>query len=875
MTARFTSEGQRRLFSRVTSGLASIGYSEDLLEIDYEYRDYLAPDAPLREIQAACFGRLPVDYETALLGVAASNGESGRTLVNSHRALGSPLILEVGDDKVRVWAVGRDESATREAIPPLSGDEFPNWIKAQADALGPREFLRTKNIRHGESQLFQGSLFAGLIPELEERIAGLLEPRLTAAFQVGISTYRSETGRRPDEATLFKLAFWMLTGKVFFDRQHSKFRSLGNAPTPNDVLERVAEHYNEDVGRLLTETTREAVLDRIWGLMDFRHLSVEVLSQIWSRTLVTDATRERLGIHRTPYSLVRYIVDRMPLEPLPAAGEFVVEPCCGSAVFLVAALNRMRDIIGAGMSALERHKYFRKVLRGFERDQFGKEIAKLCLALSDYPNANHWFIEPTDVLKQSDVFQTTLAAARVVMCNPPYGTFDKKERQSYPEQSMHRALAVLDRVLAFLAPGGSLGFVLPRVFIDSRGYKHARHRIASRFANIELVTLPDKGWEFADQETVLLIATNPRSVNSTSPTQVRHRHVRESGWQEFDWLHQVGTEGRKRVTPVEAKESLAIPELDSLWQSLSPRATIGTQAEVHRGIEWNKDLTDDDGNETGWRDKLVQETRFPGSRRGIPPLPQSLYSKAERTIHSFEPPMALRWLDMSDKHRRGNAHDYQWDRSKVILNAVTRSRGKWRIAAFADSEGLVCYQNLTGVWPHDARNSVLFAAILNGPLANAYATDHEGKRHVTNDTIEAIPLPHIDDKLRRDVESLVATYVQAVSDADEAIMTPNRYGKADEALRRLDARVLRAYQLMPRQERLLLDYFNDDHIHYGRQVPFKFTNYFPENMEMYLTLHEYLSPKRQRSTMGRLLTAPKPPKSVRDALKSAADMHTQ
>lgn len=869
MVAHFTSESQRRLFSRVTSALASIGYRGDLLETEYKYLDYLSPTTPQREIDAACFGRVPADYETALLGITVANGISGRALINAHRALCSPLILEVGSETVGIWTVGqseRDTSRTKE----LDGESFSNWVAGNAHLLNPKEFLRTKNIRQGEPRLYQRSLFAGLIPELEERISEILEPRLIGAFEAGLKTYKDETGRVAPEATLFKLAFWILTGKVFFDRRHKDFVSLGNSPTPDDVVARVGEHYKEPAGRLLTDSTRQSVFDHIWTKMDFRNLSVEVLSQIWSRTLVTKETRDRLGIHRTPHSIVKYIVDRMPLDPLPKTNELVVEPCCGSAVFLVAALNRMRDVLGQEMSAKERHKYFTQVLRGFEKDPFGAEIGRLCLALSDYPNANGWKVEPADVLR-SKSFPETIESASIVLCNPPYGTFNDEEREEYAGHSIHRPVAILNRVLDSLSANGVLGFVLPRVFIDSPGYKNARERVANRFANVELLTLPDKGWEFADQETVLLIATEPQS--KTNRVRLTHRKVRENGWQDFDWFHKVSSEDSKEVQPAEARESFALPELRKLWVHLKRHTTIGDVAEGHRGIQWNKDLTKD-GVETGWREKLIQRKKFPNSRRGIPPTPRSIYSKEQRAIYSFSEPKTLAWLDVSDEHRNRNAHDYPWEKPKVILNAITKSRGKWRIAAFADTDGLVCYQNLTAVWPKNEDDLLVLTAVLNSPLANAYATTHEGKKHLTVETILSVPMPRIDAKLRTDIACLVGSYLAELND-DKFLLGSDCDAKADAALRKIDARILKAYGLTPRQERELLDYFNNDWIEYGRQVPFRFTNYFPDDLESYFTLDEYLSTKMRRSTIDRLLKTPKPPPSVIDALNCAAEMHSK
>jgi len=169
---------------------------------------------------------------------------------------------------------------------------------------------------------------------LEERLTEILDPQLTQAFKDGWRTYESVTGSEPSESRLFKVAFWLLTGKVFADRRHPRFADLVGDADVDDVLARVASHYyDEPVGDLLNRPTREAIFKRIWLSMDFRNLSVEALSQTWSRTLVTPDTRRRLGIHRTRRSIVRYIVDRIPFEEFAPQDRYVLEPCSAVRAF--------------------------------------------------------------------------------------------------------------------------------------------------------------------------------------------------------------------------------------------------------------------------------------------------------------------------------------------------------------------------------------------------------------------------------------------------------------------------------------------------------------------------------------------------------------
>ena len=247
------------------------------------------------------------------------------------------MVLEIQDETIGIWAVSREEGS---AYLEHSVDEvgFRRWITDNEKALQPNEFLRTKEGVGRVPTFFQPSLFAGLIPELELKIRKSLDPILLRAIKAGVDAYRGAKGCDPPERELFKLAFWILTGKVFADRNHKDFADLDSPGSPEIVLNRVAKHYNQTEYKLLNHEAREAVFSHVWGRTDFRNLSVEVLSQIWSRTLVSEETRKKLGIHRTRRSIVRYIVDRIPFEFFNLEHRRVLEPCSGSATFLVAAL---------------------------------------------------------------------------------------------------------------------------------------------------------------------------------------------------------------------------------------------------------------------------------------------------------------------------------------------------------------------------------------------------------------------------------------------------------------------------------------------------------------------------------------------------------
>ena len=85
--------------------------------------------------------------------------------------------------------------------------------------------------------------------------------------------------------------------------------------------------------------------------------------------------------------------------------------------------------------------------------------------------------------------------------------------------------------------------------------------------------------------------------------------------------------------------------------------------------------------------------RIPGeTREGVAPGAKiSLFQKPD-TKH----------LVIRPEDQRGKAYELPWDLPKVILNKARRSRGPWRVSAFADFDRLACYQTFIAVWPHDA-----------------------------------------------------------------------------------------------------------------------------------------------------------------------------
>ena len=157
-----------------------------------------------------------------------------------------------------------------------------------------------------------------------------------------------------------------------------------------------------------------------------------------------------------------------------------------------------------------------------------------------------------------------------------------------------------------------------------------------------------------------------------------------------------------------------------------------------------------------------------------------------------------------------------------------------RAAATLDKEGLVCSQQFFGLWPHEAVSDVellTFAAILNGPVANAFLAIHSPANRMRISAVEQIPVPSALPIRAGDLTTeylRLLTQPQALRQDDE---------KLESLLTQIDAAALSAYDLPPRLERQLLDYFR----HADRPVAHPWRHWDASNATAGLTLAERVS----------------------------------
>jgi hypothetical protein len=767
------------VLEKIKMQFAGLGYRGELWQENYSFEDWFLPDNPKRIAPAVAFGRTPLAYDSACFVLLfSSDAISGSNLIGDFRAIGAPLALVVSGQQFALWSVGRNQETTK-LIQQFDAGTAVEEFRNHADEWSPMSVLRAKTIAPAIPGVRQLDFFdLGLIPALEAQITPKLDRLLRDVLASTQQAHLSSTGRKADPKKLFPLIFRLLAAKVLHDRNEGGFGSL-NERDAEKALEMVKSYYDSSSPIIEDKHTRTIAAELLWKSLDFRHLSVEVLAYIYENTLVDSKIRQRLSTHSTPHAIARYIVRHLPFNEIAADRPLIVEPCSGYGIFLVASLQRLREMMPPSASAEERHTHFVKVLRGFEVDSFAYEVSKLCLMLADLPNHNGWKLRNIDVF-MSDDFLSSVKEASVVLCNPPFRKFTKPERVKYGDlRSVFMPAEIIHRVLDNLGENAMIGFVLPNQFTDGKNYRDVRKRIAESFEHVEIVNLPERDIFYTSQHpAVLLLATG--NLARKAHLSVAFVQVSEKDKSAFLCHHSYTRRDEVFMSPEEAEKSLAVAPLSRLWKELVGRTDLSSIAEIHRGIAW-KEFDPD---------VCYSLTPKPGYHDG--------YGRADDAdLQQFIAPRQI-YLNVDPKNiRRG--YNHAWEKPKVIVNAARISVGTWRYAAFLDEEGFLCSQRFHGLWPKGEVALETIAALLNCPLAAAFVATHESGRDITKETLKAIPIPEITDDDQLTIRQLVQEYMLRRGMSDAA---------AFEVLCELDAHVLRMYSLSSSLVYDLMDFFD-------------------------------------------------------------------
>jgi N-6 DNA Methylase len=817
------------IVSMFKSALVSAGYDEARIRRNYDFCDLTDSVSRVRRISLAAFAGYPQSYRNARVGVAFANGLTGDP-AREYRALGAPLLMVVQDDVVQPWATGMESARPAGRSFPLQNIE--RVFHQNRESWGPEALGRVKT--PGDvSGRSQPDLFdTGLVKALGRRFQTRLKELLEHSFKEIAAAYKEVHGRPPKVSPLFAFLFRFVTAKIFMDRADAE--GWDGLSDPLEIL-KAAEKQTGLLERPDPDFRRKRILDAAWASVEstlhFQNLSVPDLAFVAESAFITERTRDELGIHSTPEGLADYIVNQLPWGEVPVDERVVWEPFCGHGVFLAKAMERLRQDIHPSVNPKGRHEYFRQRLIGVETDPLALEICRLMLTNTDYPNGNTW-----ERLHHADVFrwphwQTTLQSATVVLANPPYEAFAAKYRREIGAVKTKPPAEFLHRLLQ--QPPRLLGLVLPQSFLSDPIYRDANLAMARRYDSIQVTELPPI-FRYADNETVAVTASGLRMAGHT--VRINYAEVQKDGVDRFleDWHVSNARSAEVPVPPLASglRFTLRLLPQDSILAHLKSRLLLGKVADIHQGIHW---IARTDGKaQSAPRIDVAANKEKKGFHPGAEKMSGNLAQFQLRTI---------RYLSLREEHQwyRDKAWKLSWGERKAVCNAARRQpTSPWRFVTWADAEGLTFTKQFFAIWPHEGVSEFAIAAIIASPVANAFSFERDLDRHNHIETLRELPLPDLEHlKPNAELHRRAAELQNMLALRDFA--QPPTEAAVTEAVLRLDAAVLDAYELPASVQRRLLKMFNG----WSRPLPppydRAFGRYFPDHFEDEITLTELVA----------------------------------
>jgi hypothetical protein len=845
------------------------------------------------DIDVVAFAGKPWDNWSACLAAVNLDGDSKASAAKA-KSLGVTSVFVCGPLGIDWWGLG-PQGPTRSE--PIRWVDLGGFVHKKKHELAPRAIYDAK-LRRPTAKPVQMTFFdAGLMPAVERDRGETLMRLVENAIGGLTKELGARVNSRQAQEDVYRTVFWQLAAKVLHDKGVPNFKQI-DLENVDQVFDRIGKHHGvtDRFPPFGKEGRRaiDAVAASIAACGSLWDVSSESIAFVYENALLDKAAgkgrakkagkpydiRKEQGIHSTPSMLIHHMLSQMwrMVEDITPADRVVFEPACGHAPFLTGAMRWLRNWDATGASATD-HTYMREHLRGVENEPFSLELAKLALTLADEPHGNSWAIQSGDMFAPG-VLAKEAKKARILLSNPPYEAFTDADRTKYNRlgdavTANTKAVEMLKRTLPSLPAGGVFGVVMPVGVLHDKESKTVREELLRDFDLSEISVFADNLFEHGDHEVAVLMGRKKKP--RTKPPTLMYRRVREAGMAAFK--ERLAFSWERAVLPSRFGQSedldLRVPELDEVWAYLSAGPTLFVYATMAKGLDF-KGETLPDGCWT-IRDESAQSGVL-----GFANVDDDLqiYLLPTHVKMNTEPRAVLSF-------RAGKSTG----RPQVLLNYGPVARKPWKLKATLDEKGLALTSRFSAIRPRDGGPSALYLwALLNSPIANAFAYDMLGKRDILVGTMRSMPVPHRLRLHEAAIEHAAARYrMLAIAKAKAKpvptdLFTPSNPpsgpiptdAEVRAALLAMDAAVLRAYDLPPRLERQLLDLFTgverkgvglDD-----AQGKSTFRGYYPPGFTSALPLHMVISEQFERARADKTAERFKPGDSqyVRDVLCGVA-----
>jgi predicted RNA methylase len=678
--------------------LHASGYDDTLLETEFP----LPLRHGLQRLDVVAFGRpTPHDMTTAtVVGEVVGPEAIGRQQVlDGARSLAAPLAVLDSDDVLELWRVG--PGADLDAR--LGEGSDPGELAGRFSQISePGTLLAAKNGR----QLTLFPVDASLLARARRGSTSVLSELITEAMLALIAGRKDL--RTQEWQEVVRLVVQSLAALVVRD----KFELPGTGAA---ILDSAAFKFPGFFVRQrdLSDVTLALMSQTIRTLeqgVNYRALDSAVVSRVYEDTVVSTAARAKQGIYYTPPELAERILANVPFEEIAPDERVVLDPACGSGTLLLAAHDRLSQLLPAEADTDHRQAYLRAHLIGLDSDPFAAEIAKLSLLLHSLPFGNHWQVETRDALKRGGAFPRK---ASVVVSNPPW-----RGRRSVNSQRSEEALAFLARMIDLTSPGGFLAAVLPASWLQSKVSAASRRHLADVADIFEVWRLPEGTFESASLAPCVVFAR----VGVPSRQPWVYRRVREQSLERF---YQTGVADEALLSSHSTENSVRAGymrgPLDSIADQLAALRPLSEIAEVESSpVPEPQRHPEGDGN--AW-----------------------MLGKAGDFRAFKEPPSAalIRVRYPEDFHRAGVSRLVSFARPKVLLSSKRSPATPWRLKVGLDQVGLIPRESMHFAVPRSADKDELFGllALLGSRFASVWVDSYEPKRTISISLVRALPVP--------------------------------------------------------------------------------------------------------------------------------------
>ena len=189
----------------------------------------------------------------------------------------------------------------------------------------------------------------------------------------------------------------------------------------------------------------EFLKNHVFDSIKYRSTSEDFIGRFYGEFMsYSGGDGQTLGIVLTPAHICELFCDLLDIQP----DDVVLDPCCGTGGFLVAAMHHM---VSAANSDAKRKNIRKKQLHGYELQSNMFAIACTNMILREDGNSNIWC---QDFLKQNTA-QVQLKGATVGMMNPPYSQGTKADPSQYE-------LSFVEHLLDSLTVGARAAVIVPQ-----------------------------------------------------------------------------------------------------------------------------------------------------------------------------------------------------------------------------------------------------------------------------------------------------------------------------------------------------------------------------------------------------------------------------